>query len=323
MAEDGREEITEDEAALYDRQIRLWGVEAQQRMRNASILLVGFRSLNTEVGKNIALAGVGKLTVLDPERVTDRDLGAQFFLRQEDVGKNRAAAAAPRLQTMNPRVEIVVDQEPIGSKADTFFTQFDLRIDNVCRLNNIPLYISAVHGIFGYIFCDIVNHTYIEERKVPQGNNMDPLVEITKLNTTFPSLSSSLARKWQDVTARTLKKRIGKVFFVTLLLWQFQSDHSRNPRPEDAETLAAMWAGMVEEKGIKEPSILDTHMIDIFIRMHDTELSPISAIVGGILAQDILKVLSGKELPIKNWFLYDGRDGSGLLHYISEGEALG
>src|ERR1044072_4323282 len=40
-----------------------------------------------------------------------------------------------------------------------------------------------------------------------------------------------------------------------------------------------------------------------------TELSPMCAIVGGILAQDILNTLSQKELPISNFFVYDGFEG--------------
>jgi ubiquitin-like 1-activating enzyme E1 A len=53
-----------------------------------------------------------------------------------------------------------------------------------------------------------------------------------------------------------------------------------------------------------------------------TELSPVCAIVGGILAQEIIKVLSGKELPVQNWFLYDGISGSGLIHHIEEGKPM-
>lgn len=39
------------------------------------------------------------------------------------------------------------------------------------------------------------------------------------------------------------------------------------------------------------------------------ELSPVCAIVGGILAQDILNILSQRELPINNFFIYDGFEG--------------
>lgn len=38
-------------------------------------------------------------------------------------------------------------------------------------------------------------------------------------------------------------------------------------------------------------------------------MAPVAAIVGGVLAQEIIKVLSAKELPIQNWFYYNGLDG--------------
>lgn len=81
------QQLTEDEAALYDRQLRLWGVEAQNRMLSSSLLIAGgFRGLAAEVSKNCVLAGVGKITLLDSEDVKESDLGANYFLREEEVG---------------------------------------------------------------------------------------------------------------------------------------------------------------------------------------------------------------------------------------------
>lgn len=60
----------------------------QYRMRNASILVAGMRALSNEVCKNIVLAGVGSITILEHETVTEEDLGAQFFIRREDIGRN-------------------------------------------------------------------------------------------------------------------------------------------------------------------------------------------------------------------------------------------
>jgi ubiquitin-like 1-activating enzyme E1 A len=82
------EQITADEIALYDRQIRLWGVKAQESLRKANILLVNMRALANEVAKNLVLAGINSLTVIDHELATEDDLGAQFFLAEDDVGKN-------------------------------------------------------------------------------------------------------------------------------------------------------------------------------------------------------------------------------------------
>jgi ThiF family len=62
-------------------------IRTSNRMRNATILVVDLRGVATEVIKNIVLAGIGELVILDHEDVTEEDLGAGFFFRDEDVGK--------------------------------------------------------------------------------------------------------------------------------------------------------------------------------------------------------------------------------------------
>lgn len=46
------------------------------------------RALSNEIAKNLVLAGIGSLTVQDSDLVIEDDLGAQFFITEQDVGKN-------------------------------------------------------------------------------------------------------------------------------------------------------------------------------------------------------------------------------------------
>ena len=55
-------------------------------MRSASVLVVTLRGIATEVCKNVVLAGIGKLTILDDASVSEEDLGCGFFFREVDVG---------------------------------------------------------------------------------------------------------------------------------------------------------------------------------------------------------------------------------------------
>ena len=55
-------------------------------MRNATILVVRLRGIATEAIKNMVLAGIGKLIIIDSDNVSEEDLGAGFFFRDEDVG---------------------------------------------------------------------------------------------------------------------------------------------------------------------------------------------------------------------------------------------
>lgn len=46
------------------------------------------RALANEIAKNLVLAGIGSLTVQDSQDVVEDDLGAQFFISDQDIGKN-------------------------------------------------------------------------------------------------------------------------------------------------------------------------------------------------------------------------------------------
>jgi ubiquitin-like 1-activating enzyme E1 A len=57
-------------------------------IRKANILLISAKALANEIAKNLVLAGIGALTIIDPEVVTEMDLGAQFFVTEADIGRN-------------------------------------------------------------------------------------------------------------------------------------------------------------------------------------------------------------------------------------------
>jgi ubiquitin-like 1-activating enzyme E1 A len=46
------------------------------------------KALANEIAKNLVLAGIGSLTIVDHEQVSGDDLSSQFFVSEEDVGKN-------------------------------------------------------------------------------------------------------------------------------------------------------------------------------------------------------------------------------------------
>ena len=51
-------------------------------------MLITMRGLGNEVAKNLVLAGIGSLTIVDDGAVTEEDLGSQFLIREEHVGQN-------------------------------------------------------------------------------------------------------------------------------------------------------------------------------------------------------------------------------------------
>ncbi|KAJ1973275.1 E1 ubiquitin-activating protein aos1, partial [Dimargaris verticillata] len=73
--------ISKDEVALYDRQIRLWGLDSQQRLRNAHVCVVGLKTcVALELCKNLVLAGIGQLSLYDARQVEQGDQGYLYCL---------------------------------------------------------------------------------------------------------------------------------------------------------------------------------------------------------------------------------------------------
>ncbi len=115
-------------------------------MRDAKVLLAGLRGLNSEVCKNLVLAGVHSVTILEQETTTFPDLGAHLFLTAEDVGKNvddlifnfnfqRGTASVKNISILNPLVKIECDQSTLSSKDEQYFKQFTV----ICLTNNLDV----------------------------------------------------------------------------------------------------------------------------------------------------------------------------------------
>ena len=64
----------------YDRQTRLWGSNGQRLLGEATIIMLGTSSAGTETLKNLVLPGAGHFLIVDDKKVTNRDLGNDFFV---------------------------------------------------------------------------------------------------------------------------------------------------------------------------------------------------------------------------------------------------
>ena len=93
----------------YDRQLRLWAASGQEALENAHILLLIPQGCTGVTGiealKNLILPGVGAFTIVDEATVDEPDLGVNFFLTEDSVGKSRAEECCNLLQELNPDVQ--------------------------------------------------------------------------------------------------------------------------------------------------------------------------------------------------------------------------
>lgn len=144
------------------------------RLRNARILICGINGMGAEIAKNIILAGVKSVTLLDEKNVEESDRCSQFLAPVDSLGENRAEASLIRAQALNPMVKLNAVKENIASKEDTYFQNFDVvivleaptrelvRINNACRLSGVKFFAGDVWGMFGYSFADLQEHSFAE-----------------------------------------------------------------------------------------------------------------------------------------------------------------
>uniref|UniRef100_A0A0A9FJR8 Pco115798 n=1 Tax=Arundo donax TaxID=35708 RepID=A0A0A9FJR8_ARUDO len=101
------EELTAQETALYDRQIRVWGVDAHKRLSKAHVLVCGMNGTTIEFCKNIVLAGVGSLSLMDDNIVTEDDMNTNFLFPPDESiygGRSQAEVCCQSLKDFNSMV---------------------------------------------------------------------------------------------------------------------------------------------------------------------------------------------------------------------------
>ena len=123
-------------------------------MRNTKVLLIGFKGLNSEVCKNLVLAGVHSVTILEHENAKYSDLSAHLFLSEKDVGKNvlnrihfnniskRGEASVERISNLNPLVEIHADRDELIKKDTNYFKNFNVICASNCSIQSL---VNLIH----------------------------------------------------------------------------------------------------------------------------------------------------------------------------------
>ncbi|MCA9263570.1 MAG: ThiF family adenylyltransferase [Planctomycetales bacterium] len=94
-----------DDDDRYSR-LRLIAWWDQERLANAHVLVVGAGALGNEVLKNLALMGIGKITIVDFDEIEESNLTRSVLFRHRDCGRNKADVAADALRDMNPDVDV-------------------------------------------------------------------------------------------------------------------------------------------------------------------------------------------------------------------------
>lgn len=156
--------FTHDEQARYARHLCLsgFGTAAQKKLKHASVLVIGAGGLGCPALLYLAAAGVGRIEILDADRVELSNLQRQVLFTDEDVGQLKVEAAAARLRALNPLVEIVPlaqrftrinarervrECDVVLDGSDNFATRY--LVNDACVVEGRPFIYGAIHEFEG------------------------------------------------------------------------------------------------------------------------------------------------------------------------------
>jgi molybdopterin/thiamine biosynthesis adenylyltransferase/rhodanese-related sulfurtransferase len=157
-------ELTNDEFARYARHLSLsgFGLPAQERLKRARVLVIGAGGLGCPALLYLAAAGVGRIDVLDADRVDVSNLQRQVLFASDDVGQLKVEVAARRLRALNPHIKIVPwaerftrinalerlrDCDVVIDGSDNFATRY--LVNDACVIAGKPFIYGAIQGFEG------------------------------------------------------------------------------------------------------------------------------------------------------------------------------
>ncbi|MDX5630899.1 MULTISPECIES: HesA/MoeB/ThiF family protein [unclassified Brenneria] len=110
--------LSDQEFLRYSRQLLLEdiGPEGQEKLKSASVLLVGLGGLGAPASMYLAAAGVGTLLLADDDALHLTNLQRQILYRTTDINQPKAELARRQLQALNPHAEIVALTERLGGE---------------------------------------------------------------------------------------------------------------------------------------------------------------------------------------------------------------
>lgn len=160
--------MDEDQRRRYARQIILpeLGEDGQRKLLDASVLIIGAGGLGSVCALYLAAAGVGRIGLIDPDRVELSNLQRQILYETADIDEPKVSAAKFALNDLNPFVKVETHEARLDAEnAATLFAEYDVIADgcddiatrfiasDVAAELSKKLVHAAVQGWEGYVSC--------------------------------------------------------------------------------------------------------------------------------------------------------------------------
>lgn len=164
--------LSPEELARYNRHVIIpeFGLEGQQKLKAAKVLVVGSGGLGSPLLLYLTAAGVGTIGIVDFDVVDESNLQRQVLFDKRDVGRAKVEAAKERLQALNPHInfrtyntqltsenalEIIKDYDVVADGTDNFPTRY--LVNDACVLLGKPNVYASIFQFEGQV--SVFNYT--------------------------------------------------------------------------------------------------------------------------------------------------------------------
>jgi molybdopterin/thiamine biosynthesis adenylyltransferase len=158
--------LSQREIRRYNKQIMLpeIGIEGQQKLKNSSIAIIGAGGLGCPVLQYLTAAGIGRITIIEFDKVDEANLQRQVLYGSDDVGKLKSIIAKDRLEHLNSFTEVEIlnlrineenslktlkDYDIIVDATDNLRTRYI--ISDTCVILDKPMVHGAIYKYEGQV----------------------------------------------------------------------------------------------------------------------------------------------------------------------------
>lgn len=192
----------------------------QSRLASASVIIMGMGALGNEVSRILAMAGVGKALLCDPDTVEVSNLSRTALFRAQDIGRLKVEAAAMALTELAPEMEIAVRTQTLAHGV------------GLAELRDASLVIGCLDSRSSRLQlagrCQMVGAPYIDGGTTPWGGEVRPYLMKDSVGACYGCSLSAAERGEADVP------------------WSCLSQDSESPvgAAIPSSALVATWMGM-------------------------------------------------------------------------------
>lgn len=169
-------DFTDEELERYSRQLSFFGMSAtskddefdfQRKLREAHVTVLGCGGVGSHTLLNLAAVGVGRIRVVEFDKVETSNLNRSFIFRDTDIGRKKLDVLAPALESLNPRAQYewidtrVEEPEQMESilqgtdfallAADTPYLRINDWFNHTCLALRVPYSLAGCSQIDGTV----------------------------------------------------------------------------------------------------------------------------------------------------------------------------